>query len=179
MTIHTVFCTKKIACHCMIRRCWDCISTKIPVEQAAYQAGRSTTEQVFATKMLAEKAITSSNYKVYLLLLDMNNAFDTVSRGKLLKDLQDILQPDELHTVCRLIKNVNVRVKFGKEKGENIKTEIVGAIGDCLSTVFFFFYLARSMNTDNAATVPFRNNNYFKINPQCGDDITWASTAKN
>ena len=68
--------------------------------------------------MLAEKAITSSSYNIYLLLLDMSKAFDTVRRGKLLKDLQEILQPDELHMMPLLIKDVNLRVKVGKEKGE-------------------------------------------------------------
>ena len=35
--------------------------------------------------MLAEKAITSSTYNIYLLLLDMSKAFDTVCRNNLLK----------------------------------------------------------------------------------------------
>eukprot|EP00795_Rhopilema_esculentum_P001915 gene1915-biopygen10441 len=156
----------------MIRRCWVRISTKIPIGQAAYQAGRSTTEQVFAIKMLAEKAKTSSNYNIYLLLLDMSKAFDTVRRGRLLKDLQEILQPDELHLMFLLVKDVNLRVKVGKEKGENIKTEIGIAPGDCLSAVLFIFYLARSRNTENAAADPSRKNNYFEINPQYADDIT-------
>ena len=32
---------------------------------------------MFAIKVLAEKAITSSTYNIYLLLLDMSKAFDT------------------------------------------------------------------------------------------------------
>ena len=99
---------RKLLAICMIRRCWNRLSTKIPIEQAAYQAGRSTTEQVFAIKMLVEKAITSSNYNIYLLLLDMSKAFNTVSCGKLLKDLQEILEPDELHMMSLLIKDVNL-----------------------------------------------------------------------
>ena len=122
--------------------------------------------------MLAEKAITSSNYNIYLLLLDMGKAFDTVSRGKLLKDLLEILQHDELHMMSLLVKDVTLRVKVGKEKGENIKTEIGIAQGDCLSTALVIFYLARSMNNENAATDPSRKNNYFEINPQYADDIT-------
>ena len=55
----------------------------IPIEQAAYQHGRSTTEQVFTIKMLAEKAINASDYTIYLLLLDMSKAFDTVDRKQL------------------------------------------------------------------------------------------------
>ena len=51
---------RKILAICLIRRCWDRLSTRVPLAQSAYQSGRSTTEQVFAIKVLAEKAITSS-----------------------------------------------------------------------------------------------------------------------
>ena len=42
----------------MIQRCWDRPKNEIPVEQAAYQPGRSTAEQVFCVKTIAEKAIS-------------------------------------------------------------------------------------------------------------------------
>ncbi len=61
--------------------------------------------------MLAEKAITSSNSNIYLLLLEMSKAFDTVSRSKFLIDLDTILEPDELHMMSLLIKDVNLRVR--------------------------------------------------------------------
>ena len=67
------------------------IDTEIPPSQAAYRQGRSTTEHVFATKMLAEKAITSQNYTIYLLMLDMSKAFDTVDRSMLIDDLKNII----------------------------------------------------------------------------------------
>ena len=78
-----------------------------------------------------------------------------------------------------LIKDVNLRIKVGKEKGESIKIEIGIVQGHCLSAILFIFYLARSMNTEKAATDPSRKNSYFEINPQYADDITWASTAKH
>ena len=40
-----------------------------------------------------------------------------------------------------LIKDVDLRVKVGKEIGENIKTEIGIAQGYCLSAALFIFYL--------------------------------------
>ena len=57
---------RKILAICLIRRCWDRLSTRVPLAQSAYQSGRSTTEQVSAIKVLAEKAITSSTYNIYL-----------------------------------------------------------------------------------------------------------------
>ena len=43
----------------------------------------TTRSVVFSMKLLAEKAITSSDYKIYILLLDMSKAFDTVNRNQL------------------------------------------------------------------------------------------------
>ena len=116
---------RKILAICLIRRCWSHLSTEIPIAQAAYQEGRSTTEQVFAVKILAEKAITSSTYNLYLLLLDMSKAFDTVSRKNLLKDHQDILEKEELHMMSVLINEVKLKVKVGKHTGEEIKNTLL------------------------------------------------------
>ena len=42
--------------------------------QAPYQSGRSTTEHVFAIKILAEMTRTSTYIIIYLLMLDMSTA---------------------------------------------------------------------------------------------------------
>ena len=95
--------------------------------------------------MIAEKAITSSTYNIYLLLLDMSKAFDTVCRNKLLTDLQEVLEPDEMHMMAILISDVVLTVKLGKELGEQFKTEVGIAQGDCLSAVLYILYLAKSL----------------------------------
>ena len=69
---------RKILAVCMKRRINDRLDEKIPPTQAAYRCGRSTTEHVFAAKILAEKAITSKDHPVYILMLDMSKAFDTL-----------------------------------------------------------------------------------------------------
>ena len=63
---------------CMKKRIVDKLDAEIPPSQAAYRAGRSSTEYIFAAKVLMEKAITSANYPIHLLMLDMSKAFDTV-----------------------------------------------------------------------------------------------------
>ena len=73
-----------------------------------YSSGRSTTEHVFTCKILAEKAITSSNYEITLLLLDMSKAFDTVKKAKLLRMLKDILNEDETHMMKLLLQDMNI-----------------------------------------------------------------------
>ena len=95
---------RKILAVIMIRRTSDKLNSRIPITQAAYRPGRSTTEHVFTFKILAEKAIASSNFEINLLLLDMSKAFDTVKRATIMKDLSEVLDPDELHMFCILLK---------------------------------------------------------------------------
>ena len=68
---------RKIFAMCVIERTWEKLKHKIPKDQAAYQKGRGTTEQVFALKTLVEKAITSQNYNIIITMIDMSAAFDT------------------------------------------------------------------------------------------------------
>ena len=76
----------------MIRRIGNRILKEIPPSQAAYKAGRSTTEQVFVFRSMAEKAITSNNHTIDILMMDMSKAFDTVKRNTLMSDLENIFQ---------------------------------------------------------------------------------------
>jgi len=85
--------------------------------QAAYYQGRSTTELVFTFKVLAEKAITSKNYKIILRLLDMSKAFDTVRRSELFNILEEALEKDELHMMKILIEDVSLKARIGKSIG--------------------------------------------------------------
>ena len=73
---------RKLLANCIIKRIGHKIDADIPFSQAAYRKGRSTTEHVFATKILAEKAATSTDFPIYILLLDMSKAFDTIIRKK-------------------------------------------------------------------------------------------------
>ena len=77
---------RKILTIALLNRIWERLSTRIPKAQAAYQKGRGTTEQVLALKLLIDKAITSTDYDIYILLLDMSTAFDTDNRKNLMND---------------------------------------------------------------------------------------------
>ena len=94
---------RKILTITLIERTWNRMKEAIPKSQAAYQEGRSTTEQVFALKTMIEKAISTNDYNIFIILLDMSKAFDSVSRNKLLEYLQEILTPCEMHIMHILI----------------------------------------------------------------------------
>ena len=90
---------RKVLAVCMKKCIADKLNAEIPPSEAAYRAGRSTTEHVFAAKVLVEKAITSANYPIHLLMLDMSKAFDTVNRSTLMQELAKVLNPDKLHII--------------------------------------------------------------------------------
>ena len=123
------------------------LKQELPPSQAANQTGRSPTEQVFAIKTLAEKAIISSNYKIYLLMLDMSKAFDTVDRKLLLSKVNYILKPDELHLMYKMIKDVKIKVRVKKEESNFFTTNVGVCQGDCLSAIMFIYYLAKAMES--------------------------------
>ena len=136
---------RKILAICLLLRNLERLKTKIPLTQSAYQSGRSTTEQVCAFKILAEKAITSADYKVTLLMLDMSKAFDTVKRRNLVEILREFLPPDELHMMKILIEDVRLRIRIRNEISEPFITNIGVPQGDCLSPIFFIIYLAEAL----------------------------------
>ena len=133
---------RKVLAICLIDRTWDRLKTKIPKDQAAYQSGSSTTEQVFCVKILAEKVITSQKYEIIIMLIDMSQAFDTVNRERLMQYLETILEPHDMRAMFILINYVSLKVRIGKETGNEINTNVGVCQGDCLSALLFIFYLA-------------------------------------
>ena len=124
---------RKIIAIVMCRRISDRLIQYIPKSQAAYQSGRSTTEQVFVMRTMAEKAIAAKDYTTHILMMDMSKAFDTVNRNKLINDLKTILEEDEIQIIRMLIENVELVVKVGKSTGKTFMTNTGVPQGDCLS----------------------------------------------
>ena len=136
---------RKILAICLINRIQKRVLWHLPKSQAAYQSGRSTTEHVFAYKLLAEKAITSSCYVTNIILMDMSKAFDNVHRATLIKDLQQIVQKDELHALMLLLDETQLTVRCGHTTGEYFKTNRGVPQGDCSSAILFILYLAKAL----------------------------------
>ena len=107
---------RKLLAICLCNRTNDRIDQEIPIQQAAYRKGRSTTEHVFATKLIIERIMSTENEKVHLLLLDMSKAFDTIKRKTLILELQKILEPDKIHLYVKLL-DVKLAVKCGNTTG--------------------------------------------------------------
>ncbi len=57
----------------------------------------------------AKNPIQSSDYTIYLLLIDMSNVFDSVRRDTLFERLEKILPPDELHLLSIINNRPNIQ----------------------------------------------------------------------
>ena len=88
---------------CMKQYIIDRTIEKIPPTHAAYRQGRSTTEDMFAEKFLTEKAVASKDHPIYLLLLNMSKAFETVDGQVSLNDLERTTNTDELHLISVMV----------------------------------------------------------------------------
>ena len=136
---------RKILAICILERIIDRIIQNLPNSQAAYQPKRSMTEQIFTLKLLIENAIASQNYHLWILLMDMSKAFDTVKRKILLDDLRNIVEADELHLCKLLTEDVQFSIKVERETSEAFTTKKGIAQGDCLSAIFFILYLSKAL----------------------------------
>ena len=99
---------------CIIEQTWGKLKDHIPKDQAAYQKGRNTTEQVTCMRLLIGKAITSENYNLIIMMIDTSKTLDTVNRKTLLKTLETILDESEMRMMYLLINNIKRKVKVGR-----------------------------------------------------------------
>ena len=169
---------RKILAIWLIKRCWSKLKSLIPPDQAAYQQGRSTTEHVFAIEQLAEKAIQSSNYKIYIFMLDMSKAFDSVNRKMLMNPLEQLLGRDEMHLLSNLLLKTSLQIKINNHPSEKIQTTTGITQGDCLSAVLFIFYLSSCLNNQEQTNTN-NNTQNFLIELKYADDITWIRISKH
>ena len=126
-----------------------------------------------AVKLLAEKAINSNDYKIFLSLFDMSKAFDTVNRRKLFEHLERILNPDELHLLSVITNFTKVKIKVNEAHGDLFVTLIGIMQGDCLSALLFIFYLAECLHNERDGI-----EDSILIAPKYADDVTYALTNK-
>ena len=180
---------RKVLAICLKDRTIDRIDSQIPPSQAAYRKGRSTTEHVFAVKVLCEKAMSSRDYTIYLRLLDMSKAFDSVNRTLLIRGLEKVLEADEVNLI-RTMLNVELSVRCGKEKSDFFPTDTGVPQGDGYSANEFTYYLADSLDTeqhfDHNYCLPHNNADHDYAAPiatvevdldmEYADDITYVTT---
>ena len=135
---------RKLLAICLCERTNKLLDQKIPQNQAAYRPGRSTTEHVFAVKMIIERTLASAEEEIHLLMLDMSKAFDTIQRKTLFEDLETTVEPDELLLFTKLL-HINLAVRCGNSTSSFFETDTGGPQGECSSAKNFTFYLANTL----------------------------------
>ena len=95
-----------------------------------------------------EKAITSANYPIHLLILDMSKALDSVNRSMLMQELAKVLDPDELY-IIKVLTNTQLKIRCRNEKSDAFETDMGVPQGDCVSANLFTFYLAKALDSSN------------------------------
>ena len=138
------------------------------------------------------RSLTSENYDILILMLDMSKAFHTFNRNKLMNILKSVLSDCELHMMHILINDVNLNVRLlGNNVGENITTSVAICQGDCLSALLFIVYLASSIkllppqiqqvncNRPLWSALDWlidKDKHKVEGDPKCADDITFVRT---
>ena len=152
---------RKILAVCIMKRINSRLDSAIPMSQAAYRKNRSITEHVFATKLIIERTISSTDETVYLLLLDMSKAFDSRQRNTLIEDLKNVLNQVELHLI-RILLDVKIAAQCGNYKSRFFKTGTGAPQGDCASASEFTFYLAKSLEALSLKSPVFKQRCYYQ-----------------
>ena len=116
------------------------------ISQAADRKNKSRAEHVFATKLITERIILSTDKTVYLLLLDISKAIDSIQTNTLTEDLKNVLNQDELHLI-RILLDVKIAAKCCNYKSQFFSTDTGALQGDCARASEFTFTLAKLLET--------------------------------
>ena len=91
---------------------------KVMDEQGGFRLGRGCIDQIFAVKQIVEKII-EKNKKVYMAFVDLEKAYDNVSREKLWKVLDEYgVKGKLLRAIQALYEDGKARVKVGGLESE-------------------------------------------------------------
>ena len=127
-----------------MNRIGERMDDEIPITQAAYRKSRSTTEHVFAVKNVIERTLNAKNETVYLILLDMSKAFDTIQRKELINNLQQTINADEIYLIKKMLE-VSLQVRCGDSLSDTFQTDTGTPQGDSASANIFTYCLAKSL----------------------------------
>ena len=114
----------------------------LSASQSAYRRGRSTSDIVKTHKWLSALNQKKESFKI--LGVDLNSAFDTIDRGKLLEILKNIIKPNNLRIIYTLLNGTGINVRFGSIT-TRVNTEIGSPQGDGLSLILFVVYMEAAL----------------------------------
>ena len=115
------------------------LDAAMPISHAAYRKSSSATEHVFATKLIVEQTISSTDETVDLLLLDMSKAFDIIQRNTSTDDLKNVLNQDELYLI-QILLDVKITAECSNYKSRFFRADKKAPQEDYASAIEFTFF---------------------------------------
>ena len=160
----------------MERRAREIIETKLGEEQYGFRKDRSTTDLIFALRLIIEKS-WEFNRPAYLAFIDLQKAFDSVPREKLWKCLEENYGITgklkraimSLYTPCLC----NVRTGYKNEKWFTVDSGVKQ--GSVISPLLFIAYMDMVTKLFKAG---YRQNGEWDIMIYADDIAMWSDNKK-
>ena len=156
----------------------------LPASQHAFRAGHSTGDVLFAHRILCNLALCSE-FKYWLMSIDMSKAFDTPSRAALFEAFAEATNQDaELKYLASiLLSNTSLSLRIKQHTEQPFSTNVGTPQGDSFSPLLFNIYFESVMKiTRNAPFWPketeFDAKHSIPAELQYADDLDFISTSK-
>ena len=133
-------------------------STTTGYQEAAYCKNRSTIEYAFATKLKIGRTMPSRNGTIYVVLLEMKKALNSIHINTIIEDLKNTLNQDELHLIWILL-DLKILAKYSRNNSKFFNTNTRAPQGDCASPSEFTFYLIKLHETTNTINTTLEDHN--------------------
>ncbi|GAB0086845.1 Reverse transcriptase domain [Sergentomyia squamirostris] len=126
-------------------RCRAVVEPHLGDQQCGFRPGRSTTDQLFALKMILEKSWEYA-IPVYCCFIDLERAYDRIQREKLWAVLQEYgVDVDLLRAIQSLYKICRSCVRVSGQKSEMFDVSVGLRQGCVLSPLLFIIYMDRML----------------------------------
>ena len=145
--ISLLCCTYKLLERVILTRITPILDPHIPIEQAGFRQGRSTTEQTLALTSYIEAGF-EKNKKTGVIFIDLSAAYDTVWRdGLMLKMARKIKCRKMLKLLSAMTGTRQLRVHMGADVSNTMKLKNGVPQGSVLAPTLFNTYIADMPNT--------------------------------
>ena len=130
----------KLLGRCLIRRLQERVDERLRKEQAGFRKNRGTSEQIFILRNIVEQSL-EWNSSLYLVFVDYEKAFDSISRETLWEIMKAYGIPDKFIVMVKAFyRNSRMSVQHGSKKSEWFEVKS-GVKQGCVMSGFLFLLI--------------------------------------